>query len=251
VKKRGLCLLLCCVGFVACSQDKPYNNTGQFWGEIDMLGKVSSKVKWQFDVQYSRQSPYEKYNLFRYNAQLTVRGWIHYFPVKNFRISQFVGLWYNFPIADVGAREYPEIRTATQFTYYTRWKKNMLANRLRPEIRIIRDRSFNYEPVFRARYQVKYQRLLTHEAYDKNSLYFIAFDEVFVNGTSNVTGNRLFDQNRVFVGLGFNCTDDIAIETGYFNQLQQHAHDANKDVNHVWQLSLIIDNISFKGAKGS
>lgn len=235
--------------FLAIGQDRQINNTTQFWSEVDLSGRISSKFKWQLDLQYSRQSPYEGYNLFRYNEQLTVRGWVHYYPIKNLRVSQFFGLWYNFAIPQVGQREYPELRTATQISYYTRWKKNLLINRIRPELRIIKDRDGKYEPVFRARYQIKYQRLLIHDSYDKNSLYFVGFDEIFINGTSKVTGYRAFDQNRVFIGLGFDFTEDITIETGYFNQFQQHAHDSHFDDGHAWQLSLMIDNINFKRKK--
>jgi hypothetical protein len=231
------------------AQTRALNTTGQFWGETDLAGRISKKLKWQFDAQYSRQSAYEDANLFRYNSQLTIRPWLHYYPIKNLRVSAFFGLWYNFAIDEVGAREYPELRAAVQLNYYTVIHRNVILNRIRPELREIRDRQGIFETAGRIRYMFKYQRLLVHDQYDKNSVYLIVFDEVFANLGSKVTGNRFFDQNRVFVGVGYNVTNDIAIETGYFNQFQQHAHDVHFDMNHVWQLSLIIDNLNPKVRK--
>lgn len=230
------------------AQNKPVNNTAQFWGEVDVSGRVSKKFKWQLDIQYSRQSAYEKSNLFAYNSQFTVRPWLHYAPIKNLRLSAFVGLWYNFAIAAVGARQYPEIRAAIQLNYYTPIKKHLILNRIRPELREMRDREGVFETVGRIRYEFKYQYLLFHNLYDKNSIYLIAFDEVFANMGSKVTGYKFFDQNRVFLGLGYGITNNIAFETGYFNQFQLHAHDAHADMNHVWQLSLLIDGLNRKVA---
>lgn len=231
---------------ILSAQNKPLNQTAQFWGETDLAGllKKNKMWKWQLDLQYSRQGAYERTNMFNYNSQLTIRPWVHCYVKPAIRVSGFVGLWYNFAIAEVGAREYPEIREAVQVNFYNRKRKNLLVNRLRPEIREIRDREGKYETVLRGRYMLKYQRLLNGNAYDKNTVYLIVFDEIFLNGTSKVTGYRPFDQNRIFGGLGYNITSDIAIETGYFNQFQQHAHDANKDMNHIWQLTLIIDNLN-------
>jgi hypothetical protein len=230
------------------AQNKPVNNTGQFWGEVDLAGRISKKFKWQFDLQYSRQSAYEEHNLFENNSQLTIRPWLHYTPVKNWRISTFVGLWYNFAVPVVGAREYPEIRAAIQVNYYTPVRKHLMLNRLRPELREMRDQQGVFETVGRLRYEFKYQYLLFHNLYDKNSIYLIAFDEVFANMGSKVTGYKFFDQNRVFLGLGYGITNNIAVETGYFNQFQMHAHDAQADMNHVWQLTLLIDGLNRKVA---
>jgi len=227
-------------------QGDKVNHTTQLWAEVDLSGQISKKLKWQFDMQYSRQSAYGSRNFVQYEEQLTLRPWLHYYPNKHIRISAFMGLWYNFAIVPLGAREYPEYRTAIQFNYYSFAKRSIFVNRFRPELREIQDRAGTIETVVRLRYMFKFQHLLLYNSYDKNSLYFVAFDEVFGNCGSKVTGYRFFDQNRIFVGLGFNFTSDIAIESGYTNQFQQHAHDGNLDMNHNWQLSLLIDGLNVK-----
>ena len=64
-----------------------------------------------------------------------------------------------------------------------------------------------------------------------------------------MTGYKTLDQNRIFVGIGYYLTTNIFFETGYFNQYAYHAHDANFDSNHIWQVTLIFDNLT-KGRVG-
>lgn len=226
------------------AQDNKVNNTTQLWSEIDALGKINNKWKWQCDLQYSTQSPYESSSLFKYGEQLTIRPWIHYYPKPTIKLSAFVGLWYNYAIAEVGQREYPEYRGALQAQFYKVIAKTKISNRFRTEFRDILDRAGTFEQVFRGRYMFKYQRLLKHTDYDKNSIYSVITEEIFINGGSATTGYKTFDQNRVFLGLGFGLTDNITFETGYFNQFAYHNHDTNFDNNNIWQVTLIFDNIT-------
>lgn len=235
-------VLFCAANLFA--QNNKINNTTQVWSEADLLGRINTKWKWQTDIQYSRQSPYEDISFVNYNEQLTIRPWLHFYPNPKIKLSTFIGLWYNYPITEVGARAYPEYRAAIQAQFYKHWKLNTISNRFRTELREIKDRQGVFETVLRERYAFKYMRLIHHDGYDKNSIYFFTLDEFFVNDGSKVTGYKLFDQNRIFAGIGYNITNDITLEAGYFNQYQIHAHNTNYDMNHIFQLSLIIDNIT-------
>lgn len=225
------------------AQNRTVNNTTQNWSEIDLSGKTKRRWKWELDLQYSRQSPYEQYDLIKFNSQLTIRPWLHYYIKPNIRLSAFMGLWDNFAIGEVGARAYPEYRGAIQANFYKSKNKNIVTKRARAEFREMKDNTGNFETVARERSMIKYQHLITHTTYDKHAAYLVWFDEFFINSTSPVTGYHIFDQNRVFLGLGYNITNAITFETGYFNQFLQHAHDDNFDMNHVLQLTLMVDNI--------
>ena len=245
MSKLSYLLFLLLVSTAVTAQDKNINNTTQFWSEIDLAGKFSKKLKWQCDFQYSRQSPYEKLDFMEYGEQLTIRPWIHYYPRPTIKLSAFAGLWYNYFIGDnINQRQYPEYRSALQVQLFKVLDKNTFSFRFRTELREIKDKQQHFETVFRERTMFKFQRLLTHNSYDKNSTYFIAQDELFINDGSMVTGHHLFDQNRVFIGLGYNLTSDIAIETGYFNQFVHHSQDGHYDSNHVLQLTLFFDNLT-------
>ena len=216
--------------------------SGQVWSEIDFMEKLSNKFVLQNDIQYSRQGNIgNDVNLFRYNQQLTLRSWLHYYPIPKIRISFFAGLWYNYYIPLLN-RQFPEYRTAIQGTYYKFYPKSSLAFRFRVENRNIRDIEMKFENVFRFRTQLKYVKPLNGTEIKKGVHYLVGFDEVFINGGSMVTGHHVFDQNRIYIGYGYAFSNYFTFETGYFNQFQIAAHSNNFYVNHIWQISLFVNN---------
>ena len=210
---------------------------------MDASQRFSKQWGAQLDVQYARQSDIGGADLFQYNQQLAVRPWLHFYPTTWLRLSTFAGLWYNVAIPEVGQREYPEFRAALQASVYTQLPGATLANRVRLEGRDIRDRAGAYEQVLRLRYQVKFVRPFDGAAIHEGSTYFVGFDEVFVNGGSEVTGHNAFDQNRLFLGIGHAFSPDFALEVGYFNQLQLEKDGQHLDVNHILQVSVLMDDV--------
>jgi hypothetical protein len=247
--KHSLLLLLFLPLFTTTySQNNKVNNTTQLWSEVNLLGKINKKWKWQADFRNWQQSPYESYSIAEYEKSITGRIAIHYSPSSAIKLSALVSVTDNYQITEVKAREYPEYRGTLQAQHIKVIGLSKISNRIRLEYRDIKDAAGNFEQVFRGRYMLRYQQLLTHIEYDKNSIYSAISDEVFINGGSATTGYKTFDQNRVFLGLGYNITTNIAIETGYLNQYVYHAHDTNFDSNHIWQVTLIFDNIT-KGSE--
>ena len=214
------------------------------WSEVNLIGKINTKWKWQTDFRYWQQSPYESFSFLEYEKLITGRVAIHYSPKPSIKLSAILSEIYTYAIAEVKQREYPEYRGALQAQHTKVIGLNKINSRIRAEYRDIKDAAGNFEQVFRGRYMLRYQRLLNHKEYEKHSIYSILFDEIFINGGSATTGYKTFDQNRVFLGLGYNITTNIAIETGYLNQYVYHAHDTNFDSNHIWQVTLIFDNIT-------
>ena len=220
-----------------------YYPSGQVWSEVDFSDKLSKKLVLQNDIQYSRQGNIgNDINLVRYNQQLTLRTWLHYYPIPKIRISFFAGLWYNYYIPQLN-RQFPEYRAALQVTYYKIMKKSTLAYRFRAENRNIQDVVGRFENVSRFRTQLKYVKPLNANEIKKGTHYLVGFDEVFINGGSTVTGHHLFDQNRIFIGYGYVISNYLTFETGYFNQFQIAAHSNNFYVNHIWQITFYINNI--------
>ena len=149
-----------------------------------MLGNINKKWKWQCDFRYITQSPFESLAFYTYGKQVMIRPSIHYSPKPNIKLSLIVGEFYNYAIAETGAREYPEYRGTLQAQFYKEFGLNKIYNRFRTELRDIKDNEGTFEQVFRGRYMFRYQRLLRHEIYDKNSIYFSTYEEVFFNGGS-------------------------------------------------------------------
>jgi len=66
----------------------------------------------------------------------------------------------------------------------------------------------------RFRYMLNGKIALTNPTLIPKTLYFVAYDELFINGSAN---NR-FDRNRLYGGFGYKATSAINIELGYLNQ---------------------------------
>ncbi len=58
-----------------------------------------------------------------------------------------------------------------------------------------------------------------------------------------MTGHHAFDQNRLFLGFGRAFSDNFALEIGYFNQLQLEKDGEHLDVNHILQVSVLVDDV--------
>ena len=76
-----------------------------------------------------------------------------------------------------------------------------------------------------------------------NTLFFVAADEIFVNFGKNVPAN-IFDQNRLYLALGWRFTKDTNIQVGYMNQFIEKSDGVHKENNHTLQVALTY-NIDF------
>ena len=236
-----VCFLV--LGFCLLHKAQSYYPSAQVWSEVDFSEKLSKKLVLQNDIQYSRQGNIgNDVNFMRYNQQLTLRSWLHYYPIQKIRISFFAGLWYNYYIPILN-RQFPEYRTALQITYYKVMPKSTLSYRFRIENRDIKDPEAKFENVIRFRTQLKYLKPLNSTELKKGTHYLVGFDEFFINCGSVVTGVHLFDQNRIYFGYGYVFSKYFTFETGYFNQFQHAAHSNNYYVNSIWQISLFINNV--------
>lgn len=73
-------------------------------------------------------------------------------------------------------------------------------------------------------------------------LSLIAWDEVFIRVNSTHSGGQSgFDQNRVFVGVGWNFTPNVRTELGYMNQYLDDANHVNNTLHHLIMGSLFIN----------
>lgn len=78
----------------------------------------------------------------------------------------------------------------------------------------------------RYRGQLKYHRTLEkHKA-------FIIWEEPFLNMTNeDWTGNRVFERNRFFIGMGLPFVDETVFEVGYMNQYTPR--ETRSTIDHI------------------
>lgn len=95
----------------------------------------------------------------------------------------------------------------------------------------------------RARYRFRVQVPLSKPEMKDNTLFFVAADEIFANFGKHVSAN-VFDQNRLYLALGWRFTKDTNVQLGYLNQFIEKGDGVHKENNHTLQIA-ITHNIDF------
>ncbi|HEY9227025.1 MAG TPA: DUF2490 domain-containing protein [Gemmatimonadaceae bacterium] len=72
---------------------------------------------------------------------------------------------------------------------------------------------------------------------ENGETYFVGYDEVFVNFGQNVRAN-IFDQNRIFAGVGHRWSAAFSLEVGYLNQIVLRSNGTDVERNHTILIGL-------------
>lgn len=93
------------------------------------------------------------------------------------------------------------------------------------------------DPRFRPRQMIRYLRPFEFEP----RLSLVAWDEFFIRANTTQWGGQAgFDQNRVFLGLGWSFVPGVRVEFGYMNQYIEDAKYVNQTVNNLLMGSLFV-----------
>lgn len=95
----------------------------------------------------------------------------------------------------------------------------------------------------RIRYRFRLQVPLNNSKILKNTIFLVVGDEIFINFGKYVTKN-IFDQNRMYLGLGYKVNKDADVQLGYLNQFIEKSDGIHKENNHTLQATLTY-NIDF------
>lgn len=212
-----------------CAQNdrvNDFNNTNwlQTFNTINLNKKWSLHLEYQWrredGLKYWKQSLLRIGANYKLNEQITAQlgyGWIETFPYGDH------------PIANNGT--FPEHRIYEQLSFRQPINRWTFTHRFRIEQRWLgrvvagSDREiegWNY--LHRFRYQFRVQ----HPFWAKGDrqFYGAAADEIFI-GAGKKVGVNIFDQNRIFLLLGFKLNKKLSLEAGYFNQTLQQGRRVN------------------------
>jgi hypothetical protein len=149
----------------------------------------------------------------------------------------------------------PEHRPWQQVQWHTKYPKVRLMQYLRLEERYRRKVVSNdqlgdgYNFNYRLRYNFFFNVPLSRKAFAPKTLSFIANDEVHVNFGEEVVYNY-FDQNRLFLGLGYHLNAHDHLQFGYMNVFQQLAAGNRYRTTHVIRL-FYIHNLDLRKKAGN
>lgn len=203
-----------------------FNNTN--W--LQQFTTIRLDPKWSLHLEYQwrrenglknwQQSLLRVGANYKLNDQVTAHlgyGWILTYPYGDV------------PIASTGT--FPEHRIYEQISFRQPVNKWVFTHRFRIEQRWLRRKLSGteqpeYEWFFlhRFRYQFRSQYPLLTKG--NKQFYAAAADEIMIGAGKNL-GVNIFDQNRLFLLLGWKLNKTISLEAGYFNQTLQQGRRVN------------------------
>lgn len=218
-----------CISLDICAQNdrvNDFNNTN--W--LQTFNTISLNKKWSLHLEYQwrreegvkhwQQSLLRIGANYKLNENITAHlgyGWIETFSYGDH------------PIANNGT--FPEHRIYEQLSFRQPINRWTFSHRFRIEQRWLgrvvagTDREiegWNY--LHRFRYHFRAQ----HPFWAKGDqqFYGAAADEIFI-GAGKKVGVNIFDQNRIFLLLGYKLNKKLSLEAGYFNQTLQQGRRVN------------------------
>ena len=207
-----------------------FNNTNwlQSFNTVKLNNKWSLHLEYQWrrtnGLKYWQQSLLRIGANYKLNENITAHtgyAWIETFPYGDF------------PIASAGT--FPEHRLYEQITFRQPVNKWTFSHRFRIEQRWLGKvkagtgsgreiEGWNFLHRFRYQFRTQY----TFWVKKDKQLYGAAADEIFI-GAGKKLGINIFDQNRIFLLLGFKFSKQFSIEGGYFNQTLQQGRRVNNN----------------------
>ena len=209
---------------------------------------LSLNKKWSLHLEYQwrREDGLKKWqqSLLRigvnYKLQENVTthfgyGWIETFPYGDY------------PIASAGT--FPEHRIYEQLTLRQPVNKWTFTHRFRIEQRWLGKVKAGAEReiedwTFLHRFRYQFRSQYPFRIKGDRQLYGVAANEIFI-GAGNNLGVNIFDQNRVFLLLGFRLNTKFSVEAGYMNQSLQQGRRLNDRTimqrNNGWVLGTFLN----------
>jgi len=217
------------------------NTLGQFWNELSFSRAAFKKSALELDLGQSWTGTPDHKSMFAENAQIYVRGWVHYYYSSRWKFSFFLAYYSNKDVPEIKQNKAPEIRPAVQAMYFFKKIPYTLNTRVRLEDRNIKTDSGGYETTIRLRTQLRCIYPINDKIIGAGTIYGIASDELMFKTGTNVAGSQFFDRNRFTIGCGYSITSDIQVEVTYVNEyLPRSSVD---EIHNVLQVNMNFINL--------
>jgi Protein of unknown function (DUF2490) len=220
----------------AQAPEKNIRTAGQLW--FGYLNQMRFSKKWGawLDIHYRMTD-----NLADRPMAFLFRPGATYFIKDNLRINVGYTLVKHYPRKGFNTTR-TEHRPWQQIWWNQKYPGLVMLQHLRFEQRfnqkVVSDQiedGYNY--TFRIRYGLSFFVPLKGKEIVAKSPFIAFTNEVFLNFGDRIIYNT-FDQNRLFIGLGYQFTPHINVQGGYMNLYQQEASGYNYLLAHVVRLSL-------------
>lgn len=219
------------------------------WGRLALSDTIKNKKwKWEFYLQKRTQNQGDRSaDLFNESQFTSYWFWLNYQASKSLKISisPFGYFNTNLLIAKPSDAEVPgvkEFRWSGRLEHENKFRFFNMYNRYTMEYRI-RDLKHDkvFQPNWRARYMIRLEKPIK---LGKKVFTLVGNDELMVQFGKAVKNNpNIFDQNRIYIGFGFEPLKNIKINFGYLYTVQQRPSGTEIDkINTLWGI-LTFDNV--------
>jgi hypothetical protein len=197
---------------IAYCQNTKENDLGAWYMYFYTAKFNESRFGVQGDVQY------RNYNLVGDLQQLLIRSGLTYTP-KNTSVTLTLGIA-NITTSNLGNEKetFNENRIYQEALLPQKiGARIFITHRFRYEQRFIDNQNFRT----RFRYNVFMNISLNKKSIEKNTVYIAFYNEIFINGESNIGANKkvgVFDRNRFYCGLGYGMSNELRLQLGLMNQ---------------------------------
>jgi hypothetical protein len=230
-------ILLSAVQVMAQSSDRKVVNESAQWFATTANLKLSNRLTWVLDGQYRYIE--SKPQQFQARTAIDIKINDHFSVIPLGYVYTWNSVYGGFATATSRANN--EHRIWQQLFYKHDISRVKLDHRIRIEERFIQrkpDESYSANKQLRLRYRFMARVPLNHEKLDPNTWFASAYDEVFytcgeVGGFGeHVTFNDI-DQNRIFIGAGYQVDKQLSIQLGYIYQMLIKGTNGSQQENNT------------------
>jgi hypothetical protein len=220
-----ICFLLIPLLSEAQTPAKVIHTREQAWVAYFNQTRLTSKWGLWLDVHYRMTD-----NFVDRPFQLLIRPGVTYYLKDNVRLTAGYGLVEHYPAKGLSTTR-RENRVWQQVAWTQKYQRFSTLQWLRLEQRfsqkVVNDvKTGDYVYTSRVRYNFSFFIPLKGKELAPKTPFITIANEVFLNFGKNVVYNT-FDQNRLFVGFGYQFDKHLNAQLGYMNVFQQDASGSN------------------------
>jgi len=175
------------------------------------------------------------------NIQRYFFFWAHYYYSPKWKLSSSLAYYHNKDVPDIGQYLSPEYRLTMQGLYYIHKTGYTLATRMRGELRYMMNSDGEFDLNYRYRQMLKFVKPLNSNILRKGVVYFLTTEELLFKPKAKTKGINFFDRNRFDLGVGYQITDDLAVEIAYLNEFVPR--DEGNQIYNVMEFTLTFNNL--------
>jgi hypothetical protein len=242
-RKHLLFFALLIPGF-AFSQEKDVEHTEQLWLAYCNQTRLTNRSGIWLDVHLRMNN-----NFIQEPAVSIFRGAYLFYLTDQTRLAAGYAYVTQYAPEDSASPDIPEHRLWQQIQWFEKkkWFSTMQWLRLEERFRTKveeNELTSDYLFTYRVRYAVAFTIPLKGKAVAPNTPFLFINNELMVNFGSEVV-NNYFDQNRFFVGVGYQFTPALNAQVGYLNVFQQlPAYNTFRNIDAI--RIFVFHNLDFR-----